>query len=357
MQTQARTRSLLRIAAITLSFLAVSANATAAGVSTQFSVSGAVTTPALYNYATLAALTPLTQSDSFQSGSPPTTQSHNYQGASLWGILNSAGIITTSAKNDVLNRYVLATGSDGYKVVYSLGELNPSFGNEAVLVAYAENTGSGYAPLTTDGFARTTAPTDIKGGRYVSNLVNLDVEASASTAASTGGGPSTSFAVSGDVVQAMSFDLTALQAMPATTITVGGNTYTGVSFWDLLNTSVGISTNASIKNDLLDMYVVATGTDGYKSVFSMGELSSAFGNQPDLIAYQMNGVDLTSSGFARLVVPNDVKQGRWVSNLASIEVYHAEAPVPEPEVYGQLLVGLGFLALRGLRYRRDKNTG
>jgi hypothetical protein len=38
-------------------------------------------------------------------------------------------MVVNPNKNDVLNRYVLATGSDGYKVVFSLGELNPNFGN------------------------------------------------------------------------------------------------------------------------------------------------------------------------------------------------------------------------------------
>jgi hypothetical protein len=97
------------------------------------------------------------------------------------------------------------------------------------------------------------------------------------------------------------------------------------------------------------MYLVATGTDGYKATFSMGELNSAFGNQPDIIAYSMNGDDLTSTGFARLVAPNDVKAGRWVSNLASIEVFHATPAVPEPESLALVLTGLGLIAWRGAR--------
>ena len=320
-----------------------------AAASTQFNVSGAVTTPSTYDYSSLSALPSTTQIDSFGSGSG--AQTHDFQGTSLWGVLNTSGIATNPAvKNDVLNKYVLATGSDGYKVVYSLGELNPNFGNKAALVAYAENKGTGYQPLTTtDGFARTTAPGDVKGGRYVSNLVNLNVASSASTTASLGGGVSTSFSVSGDVINAQSFNLDALKSLTPTTYTVGTNTYTGVSFWDLLNTTVGLKTDASVKNDLLGMYVVATGTDGYKAVFSLGELSSSFGNQPDFIAYQQNGVDLTTNGFARIVVGNDVKAGRWVSNLASLEVFHATVPVPEPETYAMLLAGLVIFSVSRVR--------
>ena len=338
------TRLRLKTLALTLS-LAVSSlftsNAMAAGPSTQLSVTGAVEHPAVFDAAKLGVLTSVTQSVTYGSGSG--TQSHTYKGTGLWGVLNGAGIVTTGAKNDILNRYVLATGSDGYKVVFSLGELNPNFGNRPDLLAYSEQVGSSWAPLGADGFARVTAPGDAKGGRYVSNLVNLDVRASGSTKSGTGGGVSTQFTVSGQVNKTMSFDLAALKILPSVTQTVGTSTYTGVSLWSLLDSTVGISTNSAIKNDILSMYVVATGSDGYKSVFSMGELNPAFGNQPDLIAYSLNGDPLTTNGFARLVVPNDVKAGRHVSNLVSLEVCRATSAVPEPEA--MVLAGAGLMAL------------
>ena len=44
-------------------------------------------------------------------------------------MLTAAGLITDpGVKNDILNYYVLATGSDGYEAIYSLGELDPMFG-------------------------------------------------------------------------------------------------------------------------------------------------------------------------------------------------------------------------------------
>ena len=93
---------------------------------------------------------------------------------SFWGLLNLAGIITDpTIKNDILGKYVIATGSDGYQTVFSLGELSPNFGNQADLVAYANAPGN---PLTTDGFARIVVPGDVaKAGRYVSNIVSLQV--------------------------------------------------------------------------------------------------------------------------------------------------------------------------------------
>ena len=321
-------------------------HALSATTSTQVSVGGLVITAKSDDLAALQALTQVTQTDVFTSGT--STQTHTYTGPTLWSVLNDAGIQTNSAvKNDILNKVVLATGTDGYKVVYSAGELSPNFGNEAALVAWGETlAGSSTATaLGSDGFARTTAPLDTKGGRYVSNLSALQVLNSASTQGATCASCiSTAISVTGDVLHGGSFDLAALKALPSVTRTVGGNTYTGVSLWDFISSTVGLATDGSVKNDVLDMYLVATGTDGYKATFSMGELSSAFGNQPDLIAYSMNGVDLTTTGFARIVAPDDIKQGRWVSNLASLEVFHAMAPVPEPTSLALVLTALGLVA-------------
>ncbi len=328
--------------------------AMAAGPSSQFTVTGAVQTPASYDAAALAMLPSVTQTDSFSAGGG-APQTHIYSGPLLSDVLNASGVLTTpGVKNDILNKVVLATGSDGYSVVYSLGELNTSFGNRPDLVASAETIGGITQPLGADGFARLTAPGDVKGGRYVSNLVNLDVRASGSTQAGTGGGLSTSFSVSGAVAAPVSFDLAALQGLTPITETVGGLTYTGVSFWDFLSKTVGISLDPTVKNDVLNKYVVATGSDGYKVAFSLGELSSDFGNQPDMIAYAVDGQSLGSNGFARIVVPGDVKAGRWVSNLVSLEVLSATAAaVPEPQAWALMLFGLiGLSAVAKAKARR-----
>ena len=336
-----------------LAALLACAAASAAGPSTSVVVAGAVDKPTTFTAATLQALLQVTQTDTFASGSTP--QTHTWSGPTLWNVLAATGVQTTpGVKNDILDRYVLATGTDGYRVVFSLGELDPAFGNRASLAATQETIGGKTAPLAGDGFARATAPGDVKGGRYVSNLASLTVRPSGSTVAATGGGPSTSFSVTGAVVHGMTFDLAALKALPSISETVGATTYTGVSLWDLLNTTTNIVTDPSVKNDILDKYVVATGSDGYKALFSMGEIDPAFGDQPDLVAFQADGKLLDANGFARLVVPGDAKAGRYVSNLVNLQVFSA-APVPEPANAALLLAGLGAIALaRGARRARPR---
>ena len=336
-----------RLAAATAALLA-SAFA-AAAPSTSVAVSGAVDKPTAFTAATLAALPQVTQTDRFASAGG--AQTHTWTGPTLWNVLGATGIQTTpGVKNDILDRYVLATGTDGYRVVYSLGELDPAFGNRPALVATQETIGGKTAPLAGDGFARTTAPGDVKGGRYVSNLASLSVRASGSATASSGGGASTQFSVTGSVVHAGSFDLAALKALPAITETVGSTTYVGVSLWQLLNTSVGIATDPAVKNDILDKFVVATGSDGYKALFSMGELDPDFGNQPDLVAYEADGAPIAANGFARLIVPGGAKAGRFVSNLVNLQVFSA-APVPEPATAALMLAGACMMACASRRRR------
>lgn len=330
--------------------LLVSAAAVQAAPSTTLRIGGAVEHPVVYDLGTLQALPTRSQTVSFQSGAG--FQTHTYVGASTWDVLERAGVsIDPAIKNDALNRVVMVTGTDGYRSVFSLGELDPAFGNRASLLAHAEVVGGATVPLGSDGFVRVTAPGDVRGGRYVSGAVSVDVLPTGSTATGIGGGPSTSFEVTGAVTHSMRFDLAALEALPAVSVTIGADRYTGVSFWDLLDSVVGLQTRPDVKNDVLGMYVVATGSDGYRAAFSLGELSPSFGNEPDLIAFELNGAPLTDTGFARLVVPHDGKAGRWVSNLTRLEVFHA-SPVPEPAAWACFAVGLLLVGVRSRFGRR-----
>jgi hypothetical protein len=95
---------------------------------------------------------------------------------SLWTLLtdaNGGGDLSTNpqVKNDFLRKYVVATGSDGYQVVVALSEIDPQLGNQPDVIAVAFNGGS----LGQDGLTRLVIPGDIFGGRYVSNLVSLEV--------------------------------------------------------------------------------------------------------------------------------------------------------------------------------------
>ena len=321
---------------------------------TQFTVTGDVVAPATYDLAALSTPPATTETVTFKTGAGPHTGT--FTGPTLWSLLNTVGLQTPAVKNGVLRQYVVAAGSDGYTALFSLGELNPNFGGSApqVLVAYQENN----APLGSTGFARIVAAKDDFGGRYVSNLADLQVGTAPSNP-SQGGGTTTKFSLGGAVQTPGTCTLSALQALPVTTETVtylaGGvpvtTTFTGVSIWTLL-TNAGIVTDPAIKNDILNYYLLATGSDGYEAIFSLGELDPMFGGtgMPDLIAYLQDGAPLGADGFARAVVPGDNFGGRYVSNLVSLQVI--PAAVPEPAsllLLASSLIGMAILRRRKFR--------
>ncbi len=295
-------------------------------------VAGQVGNPGIYN---LPATTPVTtESVTYLAAGVPV--SDTYTGTTLWDLLAYAGgVTTTSAKNDILSKYVIATGSDGYQAVFSLGEIDPSFGNQPVLVAYADTAGQ-LGPNGSDGLARMVVPGDIAGGRYVSDLVSLKVKTLPEPGPTGPGGISPQATLSGAVADPTIITPETLcklnqSTTETATYLAGGtpvtDTYTGVSLWTLIQ-DAGLLTDPSVKNDLLGFVVVATGSDGYRAIISLGEIAPNFGNQPDLVAYKDTGGQLGpggSDGALRLIVPGDVAGGRYVSNLVSLQVIDATA--------------------------------
>ncbi len=295
---------------------------------------GDVLDPGIYN---LPALQPVTtEAVTYAAGGTPVSDS--YTGVTLRNLLDRAGgVDITAAKNDILSKYVIAIGADGYKAAFSLGEIDPKFGNQSVLVAYADAAGQ-LGPRGSEGLARIVVPGDHAGGRYVSDLVDLQVGSLPEPSSPGPGGTSDQVTLSGQVADPSTFTPITLAALnqaateTATFLSGAGqvtDTYTGVSLWTLLQDK-GLLTDPSIKNDLLRLGVVATGSDGYRALISLGEIDPAFGNQPDLVAYADSNGQLDpngSDGAMRLVVPGDHAGGRYVSNLVSLQVVDLTAPI------------------------------
>lgn len=298
-------------------------------------LSGGIADAGLYN---LPGLTPVTtETVTYTAAGAPV--SDTYTGITLRNLLDVAGGVTvTTAKNDILSKYVVATGADGYQATFSLGEIDPRFGDQPVLVATSDTAGQ-LGPKGSEGLARMVVPGDRAGGRYVSDLVSLHVGSLPEPPPTGPGGISDQLTVSGQVAEPATFTPITLAALnqskteTATFLSGAGevtDTYTGVPLWTLLQDQ-GLVTDPAIKNDVLRFGVVATGSDGYRALISLGEIDPAFGNQPDLVAYADTGGQLGpdgSAGAMRLVVPGDHAGGRYVSNLVDLQVVDLTAPIP-----------------------------
>ncbi len=98
---------------------------------------------------------------------PVKTEQHTYSGVLLKDLLDKAGV---PAQHDLKGKwmaaYVVAQGQDGYRVVFSLAELDPLFGDNEVWVALAED-GKGF---------RLVVPREKRNARWVRDVQSVRIE-------------------------------------------------------------------------------------------------------------------------------------------------------------------------------------
>ena len=99
-----------------------------------------------------------------------TKADETYSGVPLIALLTSLGV-TDKPRGKDLRLYVVAAGSDGYEVVYSIGEVTPDVHDATVLVADTENG----APINADGPLKLVATGEKHPARWVRNLVSIAV--------------------------------------------------------------------------------------------------------------------------------------------------------------------------------------
>jgi len=93
-----------------------------------------------------------------------------YSGVPLAALLEKAGApLGKDLHGDAMSRYLLAAGSDGYTVVLSLAEVDPSFHAGQVIVADARDG----KPLGDRGPFQLIVSDDKRPARWVHNLVSI----------------------------------------------------------------------------------------------------------------------------------------------------------------------------------------
>ena len=139
--------------------------------SDSIAISGEVKTSGSLSVADLQALPNEHLDVTFTASGKP--QNHTFTGTPLLGVLDHVGLVTPKGgKNPLLGVYLVVTAKDGYQVVISGGELDPSFGNTPRYLAWDQD---GKALAGDDGPIRLVVPDDTKGGRYVNGIVSIDV--------------------------------------------------------------------------------------------------------------------------------------------------------------------------------------
>ena len=95
-----------------------------------------------------------------------------YEGVWLHEVLKKAGVPQGGElRGKALAGYVLAEAQDGYQVVFSLGELDPAFIDNEILLA---DTANGKPLFGAQGRFRLVVPKDKPGARSVRMLTRLE---------------------------------------------------------------------------------------------------------------------------------------------------------------------------------------
>ncbi|HEY1810151.1 MAG TPA: molybdopterin-dependent oxidoreductase [Acidobacteriaceae bacterium] len=122
------------------------------------------------------------------------------------------------------------------------------------------------------------------------------------------------------------FTAASLREYPQTKVTVFDRhakknvTYAGVPLMELL-AHLGVPHGKNLMGKPLQEYVVATGSDGYSTVLSLGEVDPDFHPGVVLVADELDGKPLDAkTGPFRLVVSEDRNATRSVWKLVKIQV-------------------------------------
>src|SRR5262245_57129572 len=132
-------------------------------------------------------------------------------------------------------------------------------------------------------------------------------------------------AVNGDVGATLSLTPSDLKSMPRTHVEVkeeDGHTssYEGVLVGEILKRA-GVPLGGQLRGDAVATYVVASATDGYQVVFSIGELDPGLTGNDIIVADTVDGKPLFEyQGPLRIVAPKDTRGARSVRMLTRLEV-------------------------------------
>jgi DMSO/TMAO reductase YedYZ molybdopterin-dependent catalytic subunit len=136
--------------------------------------------------------------------------------------------------------------------------------------------------------------------------------------------PAATLTIGGDVPKPITITLADLKTMPRASASIeeDGRTvkYEGVRVAELLKRAGG-PLGSDLRGKAVASYVLASGSDGYQAVFSLGELDPDFSPNDIIVADSVDGKPLFDyQGPFRIVAPHDRAGARGVRMLTKLEL-------------------------------------
>jgi DMSO/TMAO reductase YedYZ molybdopterin-dependent catalytic subunit len=135
--------------------------------------------------------------------------------------------------------------------------------------------------------------------------------------------------VGGDVPRPVTLTTAELAKLPRRTVRASDHgkppaTYEGTPLAEVLRRA-GLTLGRDLRGARLTSYVLVEAADGYRVVFALPELDSAFTDKVVLLADQVDGRPLPpDAGPLRLVVPDEKRAARWVRQVKAVQVVAGE---------------------------------
>lgn len=135
--------------------------------------------------------------------------------------------------------------------------------------------------------------------------------------------------VKGAVAHPLNLTAAAMTAMPRTTVSARDkqgltHSYSGVALADIFK-KAGVTTGARLRGRNMTKYVLIGCADGYKVLFSLAELDSAFTDRVVILADRMDGKPLpAANGPFRIIVPGEKRPARDCYKVLSITIRSAK---------------------------------
>jgi hypothetical protein len=298
----------------------------------QITINGDVATPRTLKWSELAILPQQTLTVNVDGAT------HVEKGPYVTDVLGLATPnILACSRNDVLRWWILVSNQTGAATVLGRGEVDSGFGNRPAILSISEDGKF----LTAQG-PRLIVPGDASSTRDLKHVVMVTTRRAAPqlpvSGCPTAGNlftPSVgSLVVNGGVQTPQTLAFSQLQGLTQVGQTVSflsGSTPTtnaesGPTLADVL-AKAAPAFKASCPNDKLRWYVEITGSDGYASVLSYGEIDPSLGNRNPLVSLTENGSSLANAG-PRVVQNGDVRGGRLVSGTVAVSLFRVAPRIP-----------------------------